>query len=446
MLTLAEERAFGTILPNRQKRGLVNGLGSAIKFITGNLDANDEEKYNRILQHLQTNQEALFQQIDHHYSINNKLTQELNSTIDTINSNHKILVSEIEHLKEASSFEKHLNQVERALEHNQLLLQLILDLTQDIENSVTFCKLRKLHPSIIKPQTLFNVLQNLTTYYGNKLPNFQGESLWDFQTHTKVNCFIGTDEIVYFLDIPILNEENLELFLLQSVPTLHEKTYVTIIPLARFALKSTSSSDIKFLNKECEVGLNNYFCSNSLQLAGEHNCEKDILNNGLNGRCDLIRLDIKANHVEYLEEARRYIFLFPFEDQIKISRPGNIEYKKLSGIFLVSPGSSSIEYQNQTLIAPPIKTSNSPSLIKRVKVSWDYNRSPTSEVKLQSLQYLTAPSQPIPSFRNSLIQHFTPSFWTIVLYITLTSCFAFTTYRYYSHRRKIRIDHSDQNV
>lgn len=167
----------------------------------------------------------------------------------------------------------------------------------------------------------------------------------------------------------------------------------------------------------------------------------------MNGRCDLVKLEIKTNHVEFLEKARRYIFIFPFEDQIKISRPGNIEFRKLNGIFLVSPGNSSIEYQNRTLIAPPTKTSINPLLIRHLKVSWDYNKNPTSEIKLQSLEYLTAPSRPILSTKDSITQYFVPSIWTIMLYIILTSCFVFTTYRYYVHRRKVRINQPlDHNV
>lgn len=38
---------------NRTKRGLINGLGSVIKDITGNLDFQDGEKINKILNHLE---------------------------------------------------------------------------------------------------------------------------------------------------------------------------------------------------------------------------------------------------------------------------------------------------------------------------------------------------------------------------------------------------------
>lgn len=41
---------------NRYKRGLIDGLGSIIKSITGNLDQYDAEKYNKAIENLSDNQ------------------------------------------------------------------------------------------------------------------------------------------------------------------------------------------------------------------------------------------------------------------------------------------------------------------------------------------------------------------------------------------------------
>lgn len=437
MLKAIEGRLFASTLPRRQKRGLLNGLGSVVKFITGNLDANDEEKFNQILHHLHTNQEILSQQISHHYSINEKFVTELNETILDINYNHDILASEIERLKEASSFATHVGKIENALEHNQLLLQIISDLTQDIENSITFCKLGKLHPSIIKPETLQQILRNLIPFYGNNLPLFEGESLWEIQNHIKVKCFISSEEIIYFLDVPILHTTHFDLILLQPIPTFIPNFYATILPTTKYALKSTT--DLRFLKNPCEYGRNYYLCQNSLQLTSENDCELDILTKGLNGRCDLIQLDLQNNHIELLEEANRYVFLFPYEDQIKIIDQGNIQFKSLLGIFLVSPGNSTIEYRNQTLTTPSTYSSHTPSMVMFQKQSWDFNKKPTALMKLRTLKQISQPSIPIPSTRELVLNHLSPSAWTILLYVALISFFTYTGYRFHKHRRNIQI-------
>ena len=434
MLSLVEEKSFESILPHRQKRGLLNGIGSVVKYITGNLDANDEQKYDKIIQTLQANQETTAQQISHHYSINNKLIEELNLTIDSVAHNQDVLTKEIQILQQSTSFSTQVKQVENALEHNQLMVQLLLDLTQDIDNSVTFCKLKKLHPSIIRPQMLLKTLRELSSFFGNTLPDFEGESLWEIQNHIKVKCFFGTDEIVYFLDIPIVHPEPYDLILLQPLPTKTLDDYVTVIPSTKYALKPQSSSEIIFSNDPCEPGVKYYFCPNNLQLSSEHHCETDILLHGINGRCDLVKLNLPENHVELLEETKRYIFVFPKEEQIKIIDRGNIEFKTLSGIFLVSPGNGTIEYRNRTLIRPSTSTLHNPSLVKFVKLPTDLNRQPQTEIKLKSLRYLSAPSIPIVTSKDLIVKLITPSLWTILLYVIVASCFLTALVRYLKYR------------
>ena len=43
----------------RKKRGLINGLGSVIKSITGNLDAQDAEYYDKLIDELKNNQQNI---------------------------------------------------------------------------------------------------------------------------------------------------------------------------------------------------------------------------------------------------------------------------------------------------------------------------------------------------------------------------------------------------
>ena len=47
---------------NRNKRGLINGLGSIIKSITGNLDSQDAERYDEIFRKIEENQKILEKQ------------------------------------------------------------------------------------------------------------------------------------------------------------------------------------------------------------------------------------------------------------------------------------------------------------------------------------------------------------------------------------------------
>lgn len=440
MLNTIEEKIRESIIPKRKRRGLINGLGSVIKFITGNLDASDEEKYNRILDHLGEKQEIFSKQLEKHYSINNALMNQLNSSLETINYNHDILAKEIETLKNISSAQTQIRRVESALDHNQAMLQLLLDLAQDIDNSVTFCKLGKVHPSIIKPLALSSALQEIELFYGNKMPKYQSSSLWEIQTHMRVRCFIGEDEIVYFLEVPILHPQTFNLYFLQSIPSLHSKSkFVTILPSSRYALKSEQSEEVTFFNDDCEPGPNYFLCPNNLKFAGNYLCETEILLGGQNDHCDLLELEINENRIEYLDQAKGFLAIFPQQDQLQLSSTKNVEFRNLQGIFLIRPGPNEIRYRNQTLTGPPTNSSHNPVLIYHTKTHWDLNKEPTASIKLKAVGLLSTQNYLIPTNQDPVFQIIKPSIWTVILYGLLISLFSYTMVKYYQHRRKLSV-------
>ncbi|CAB0010461.1 unnamed protein product [Nesidiocoris tenuis] len=119
-------------------------------------------------------------------------------------SNHQILKSELIDLKELTSFRVFVGTVKNLIDHHRILLDVILDAVQDIDNSLTFCKLGALHPSIISPHDLSAELRKISEFYPGRLLPFHGEMFFDLQPFVKTKCAIGTDEIIYFLDLSIL--------------------------------------------------------------------------------------------------------------------------------------------------------------------------------------------------------------------------------------------------
>ena len=72
---------------NRSKRGLVNGLGSIIKFITGNLDDTDLQVINNNLDKLFENQKATISKINEVTSLANHITNRITDQTDLLNKN-----------------------------------------------------------------------------------------------------------------------------------------------------------------------------------------------------------------------------------------------------------------------------------------------------------------------------------------------------------------------
>lgn len=170
---------------NRKKRGLINGIGTVFKTITGNLDASDSERYEKILNHLKENQRNLQTQLKYQYSVNNDIIDKFKNTIRDIQHNEKVLESKINQFNNIlQSDTTQLNILIAKDLYNQLIIlyNAILNILQDIENSITFCKLHKLHPSIIKSLDLFKAIQKMGNNYKDQFPyEIKQENIADFE-------------------------------------------------------------------------------------------------------------------------------------------------------------------------------------------------------------------------------------------------------------------------
>lgn len=441
-ISIIDEKLYNVLVPRRHKRGLINGVGSLIKFITGNLDANDAEKYDSILKHLNNKHEELEEQIKNHYSISYALMDKFNENLQKINHNDQILMEEIKNLKEISSMETHVRQLETALSHQSALLQHILDVLQDIENSITFCKMGRMHPSIMSPTVLLEELNSLSKFYtNNSLLNFQREHLWELQAHIKVKCYISSEEVVYFLDVPIVRPEMYDLFLLQPVPSLIEGQYISVLPSSKFALKSENTREIKLLREPCELGTEYYLCRSNLEISRDKICETEILINGYSTNCEVVEIKIKNNYVQFLDSINQHILIFPLGDQIKIVTQTDVQILNLKGTYLLKPGNSIVTYKNNTLISANTKTYGQPLLITDLNLKFSLDEKPNVTIELKNLNYLSNnPVLPVNKYEpEASIKFYVPSLWTILLYVSLISFIIFIVINYYKQKRKLTI-------
>lgn len=376
----------------RYKRGLVNGLGSIIKAVTGNLDAEDEKRYSKILDHLQNNQQKINNQLKHQYSVNQKLTEQFNKTLETIKQNENILKSKIEQLLHVV--------VGGALNQNKLfihdiytqfntLFTMTLNVLQDIENSLTFCKLHVMHPSIIKSHDLFVELNKIYKYYNNELPLEPiPKNMPELEKMITVNCKLESDKIIYFIEIPVNYATEFNLFHLLPIPTKYQSEFVTVIPNKNYFLKSVDGH-IKSLNGLCTKG-NNYQCPNKINEVPDDSCEKNIILKNDNKNCQYIKINIKRNHIEVLEEVNQFVAVFPTPGTINSYCKQGDEVKNLQGIFLIQEDDCKIEFQNQILTFNN-ETYGKPIVLENYDIQLNMSHVPKIRVDLNTIQELKLP-------------------------------------------------------
>lgn len=420
---------------SRQKRGLINAMGSIVKTITGNLDAADGERYNKILKHLEDNQHVIQNQLKLQYSVNNGVIHSFNNTIQNIQHNeihlktkildlHRIAKSQLQH--QDILFGKDL--------YNQLLIlfNTVLDVIREIENSITFCKLGTYHPSIMKTNDLYVELQRISTHYKNQLPfELKLENILDFEKIMKVNCKIELNRIVYFLSIPIDYDKEFELFYLAPVPTKFKSTFVTIIPDVKYLLKSNDV--LKPLSDICTYS-KLYHCASRLQLNHEATCERQLLLSKNISHCQYTELSIKRNHIEIIPEINQYLAVFPHVEKIVIECPQETETKVLHGIYLLKADTCKIIFDNHQLLFQD-ETHGSPLIIDRLPLEFQNAKPPELRIELKTLKLEDVPNNPAVPIIDIPSDNETPNAWTIILYLALALIASYYAIKWL-HRKK----------
>lgn len=138
-----------SISSSRFKRGLIDGLGSVIKSITGNLDHNDAVKYTKAISILQKNQEHLKNSVTQSITLNKHLLRAHNSTLSVIvNNQYKIHTQINEVTREINMTNYRLSDFIKMTSLHYLLqsnCQMILDFFNSLENSISFSRLHITH-------------------------------------------------------------------------------------------------------------------------------------------------------------------------------------------------------------------------------------------------------------------------------------------------------------
>ena len=86
---------------HRSKRGIVNGLGTIVKTLTGNLDAEDGRKYDELFERINKNMNLLQSQNFETISLNKGMISKFNTQLENIKHNERILKNQIIEIKKA---------------------------------------------------------------------------------------------------------------------------------------------------------------------------------------------------------------------------------------------------------------------------------------------------------------------------------------------------------
>lgn len=338
---------------NRQKRGLINPLGSLVKYITGNLDQQDAKEINNNILELENKQNKIINKVNKQISLTSSLMTNINQTMTVVSKNQKAIENKINEiandLQQTKSNYVHYLEIHEIMDQIKLNLDSLLNFLNDIENAISFASLKTLHHSIIPQNELKEIVKEFHNSHHNTQLLFKQNEYLNYYEVVETNVFAIENRIVFSLDFPLVHSDTFEYYHLYSVPN---KNQSIIIPPSTYL---TLSTDLyQYQNEECIDLKPNYFCKNNNLLPIHENpdCITALLtlSNKLD-QCQQVPVHIQKAMMEEIDSAH-YIGIFPEEQRIQTNCVEN-EVSSMMGthLFTVPPKCSiktpKYEYKNE---------------------------------------------------------------------------------------------------
>lgn len=303
----------------RTKRGIINGLGSLWKAITGNLDSEDGEYYDECIDKLEKDEKQMQDLMKNQIQVTMSTIKNFNHTIrqlqiDEENFNKDIKEIEKQFYNILSAFNyyeaqmKILNIAEQLIES----LNFIDSQLNAIQNNIMFSKLKVLHPSIIEPESLLKELHTVIPYLKTSILPFVPslENLPKFVEIINVQTYRTEKRIVYALEVPLINNNQFDLIHVFALPVLDQRTkfHHIILNSYKYVAFANSGRLYALINDfYCKkITVDDYICSNTIiKHVDEHSeCEVQLLSNPslLPKTCQYSVIAIDDYNVQKLEK------------------------------------------------------------------------------------------------------------------------------------------------
>ncbi|KAJ8974195.1 hypothetical protein NQ317_011340 [Molorchus minor] len=382
-INLVKQKLISVNPISRPKRGLINGLGAIIKSISGNLDQDDADKFNKAIHTLEKNQNQIVDKVNQQISLSTRIIDNFNETITLVLHNQEVIANGIESIrKDLNKFIFDFNdylQVKDILDQVSISLNILTELLSDIENAISFAKLNTLHHSIIKISELEFVIDTLKySHPVDQLLYTDRSNIHKYYDIVDVKAYYSGNKIVFVLEFPLVHPDHFSYYHLCSIPT---PNHTIIIPSNTYL--AMSENFYQYQATTCKRIDSEYYCPQGLLIDGylENDCLFQILKlNEAESTCIQFPVIITDTIIEQITESY-YIGVFPNKTKIQTSC-AETDFTVLQGTYLINlPSGCSFrtpEYvyinemnsiKGQPFILPEIQTTKiTVNLTKKLKV------------------------------------------------------------------------------
>ncbi|XP_052742649.1 uncharacterized protein LOC128198925 [Bicyclus anynana] len=326
---------------HRTKRGLVDGLGSIVKSITGNLDQTDALHYNQAIKDLKSSENQLVTELNNQVSISKEWMTQYSNIIDNITKNQVKIEQLIYKISQADATRDY-NLVKYAhLAQTFLIIDDNVDaISQEIlrlQNVLAFIKVSTLHHSIIQRKSLNNIFSKLRSLYNSD--NIIEVDIREYYEIIRVGYYYKDNKIIIVLKFPIVLPQIYTLFRLSMIPNKFNEILISPSPFLAIYDK-----EFRYIEAECPKTSKWYISyeNSGMQNRDTEDCIHQLITEQQKlTTCKAARVTIHRPAYDELDE-KHYTMHFPTPSKVRVSC-GQDLFKELKGSYLATiPKSCSI--------------------------------------------------------------------------------------------------------
>lgn len=258
---------------HREKRALINILGTTIKYITGNPDNNDLIEINKNLNSLFENQGKIVKQMNKYTSFANHITNRYSTDQKTIQGNINSSIIAINKVNNVLD-------TQLVIQYNNYISSKLLNTLQSIERTISLAFSEIINLEIISNTELIEIINHLKLIYKTEeLLELDTIHVFKVLKFSKFRVLSANEIIACILYIPILHPSLFQYARIYPIPNLQSKV---LIPPFKFHLQGVKRES--WTDEECKLIEDQTVCvemyqTNDCSLELSNSCMYAVANN-----------------------------------------------------------------------------------------------------------------------------------------------------------------------
>lgn len=359
--------------PSRSKRGLIDGLGSVIKSLTGNLDYSDAVKYNNAIKSLKNNQNRIVTELNDHISLSKEWMDHHTNIVSQMLENQVRINETLQLLLNSNA------QAETSLLKYAKFAQLLVIINDNIdslaselhriEDILAFTHSFSMHHSMLSTKVLSNMLNRLGDVY--KKEQILDLEPREYYSIIQTGSYFNQKQIVIIFRFPIVSPNTYNLYKLPLTPNKYNQIIVPPYPFI-----ATERDSYVYIEAECPKVRTWYLCEEKVnhQIRSQPDCIQNLIKTQtIDESCKQTTISLSRQTAEKLDD-RTYAIIFPSPTKVKLIC-GREDYNTLSGSYLATiPKDCMLRTDDLTIMNTEDRVEGQP--LKIVKIA--------DKVKIQS--------------------------------------------------------------